>query len=122
LLAESNGNQLIAGIYSSVGDTRPPRIVHLQYSRLGLPLPQRVTTNRQTVTFQELESSGRPQGRTWHDFMNPSLQTTADLPSGKNLTAETGVASVVTVLRGDEDAGHGRHGLKKGCFCFWVWF
>jgi hypothetical protein len=58
--------------------------------------------------------------------MNPSLQTTADLPSGKNLTAETGVASVVTVLRGDEDAGHERHGLNTICFCFcfffWVWF
>jgi hypothetical protein len=31
--------------------------------------------------------------------MNPSLHTTADLPSGKNLTADTGVASVVRVLQ-----------------------
>jgi hypothetical protein len=57
--------------------------------------------------------------------MNPSLQTTADLPSGKNLTAETGVASVVTVLQEDEDEGHGRRGLSKVfffCCFFWVWF
>ncbi len=62
------------------------------------------TSDATEKTKLESEES-RERGATWQDFMKPSLHTTADLPSSRNFTAETGVASVVRVLPGRECAG-----------------